>query len=71
MSNIKVVASRTIVKKITVGRPVPYIKQVVKYVTSDEIADFDVADRVNGDTLVYDAATKKWVATTIDGGEGF
>lgn len=51
----------TIVKSVTVGRPV---RRVIGSTASiDGLQDVDVTNKVNGSVLVYNSSTAKWTAT--------
>lgn len=51
----------TIVKSVTVGRPV---RRVIGSTASiDSLQDVDVTNKVNGSVLVYNSSTAKWTAT--------
>ena len=53
--------NRTIVKSITVGRPV---RRVIGSVgTVDSLQDVDVTAKTNGSVLVYNSSAGKWTAT--------
>lgn len=52
---------QTIVKSVTVGRPV---RRVIGSTASiDGLQDVNVTNKVNGSVLVYNSATSKWTAT--------
>lgn len=51
----------TIIKSVTVGRPV---RRVIGSTASiDGLQDIDVTNKVNGSVLVYNSSTTKWTAT--------
>lgn len=52
---------RTIVKQITVGRPVRRVAGGT--VSIDTLQDVDTSGKVNGSVLVYNSTTGKWTAT--------
>lgn len=75
---IRVVSTRTVVKKITVGTPIPNTVDIRLVTSLDKLLDVDQTEGfLEGDTLVYDAARQLWEPTSllvkqvIDGGEGF
>lgn len=77
MADVKIVSSRTIIKKITVGAPVPH-PTIVKIQTSvNKLLDVSTNQLVTGSVLVYDTVEEKWNASTLlnnqtmDGEEGF
>jgi len=63
MSNRTIVMSnRTIVKKIVLGTPV---RGVTASSSISTISEFDVANRSNGDYLVYDSASGKYISQYV------
>jgi hypothetical protein len=51
----------TIVKSVTVGRPV---RRVIGSTASiDGLQDVNVTNKANGSVLVYNSSTSKWTAT--------
>lgn len=53
--------NNTIVKKITVGRPVRRVAQATGSLSG--LNDVDATSAVNGSVLVYNSSSEKWVAT--------
>lgn len=59
--SIVVASNNTIVKQVTIGRPV---RRVIGSTSSvDGLQDVDVTNKVNGSVLVYNSSTGKWTAT--------
>ena len=78
--NVKVVSSNTIIKKITVGTPLPTIAQVKVVSTVEDLSNVATQDAsldVSGQLLIYNLGTGQYEASavldnqTIDAGEGF
>jgi len=79
--NVKVVSSNTIIKKITVGTPLPTIAQVKVVSTIEDLSNVgtlpDGAVDVAGQLLVFNLGTGQYEPSavldnqTIDAGEGF
>lgn len=73
---IRVVSSRTIIKKITVGVPVPSATKIEIFTSIGKLLDV-LGDPTNNDLLVYNHLNKKWETSNllenhiIEGGEGF
>jgi hypothetical protein len=73
---IRVVSSRTIIKKITVGVPVPSATKIEIFTSVGKLLDV-LGDPELGDLLIYNPAAAKWETSnllenqTIEGGEGF
>lgn len=53
--------NNTIVKKVTVGRPVRRVAQATG--TLDGLNNVDTSGKVNGSVLVYNSSSETWVAT--------
>ena len=51
----------TVVKSITVGRPVRRVVQATANINN--LQGVDTTAKVNGSVLVYNASTEKWTAT--------
>ena len=51
----------TIVKSITIGRPVRRVTQATANI--NDLQGVDTSAKVNGSVLVYNASTDKWTAT--------
>lgn len=51
----------TIVKSVTVGRPVRRVSAALLNIGN--LADVDTSAKVNGSVLVYNSSTEKWTAT--------
>jgi hypothetical protein len=51
----------TIVKSVTVGRPVRRVVQATSNI--NDLQGIDTTAKVNGSVLVYNASTEKWTAT--------
>jgi len=79
MSNVKVVSSNTIIKKVVVGTPVPQVAQIRVVSDLGELQNVNAPNNVatEGQLLIYNPATEKYDASilldkqTIDAGEGF
>lgn len=79
MSNVKVVSSNTIIKKIVVGTPVPQVAQIKVVSDVGELQNVNApnAAAADGQLLIYNPVTEKYDASilldkqTIDAGEGF
>jgi len=75
--NVKVISSNTIVKKITVGTPVPVVAAIEVVSDVADLRNVNDVTAVPGQLLIYDEATKKYVSgitldkQIIDGGDGF
>lgn len=74
---IRVVSSRTVIKRVTVGTPVPH-PTIIKIQTSvGQLTDVNYEDVKDGSTLIFNEITSKWTPgtllnkQTIDGEEGF
>jgi hypothetical protein len=79
MSEIKVISSNTIIKKITVGTPVPQIAQIQVVTDVAELKNVtDPSDQqTNGQLLIFNTSTGNYEtglilnSQTIDGGDTF
>jgi len=79
-NNVKIVSSNTIIKKITVGTPLPTIAQVKVVSTVNDLSNVqgqDAALDVTGQLLIFNLGTGQYEPSavlnnqTIDAGEGF
>jgi hypothetical protein len=75
--NVKVISSNTIVKKITVGTPVPVVAAIEVVSDVADLRNVNDVTAVPGQLLIYDEAIKKYVSgitldkQIIEGGDGF
>ena len=79
MSNVKVVSSNTIIKKVVVGTPVPQVAQIRVVSDLGELQNVNAPNNVaeDGQLLIYNPVSGEYDASilldkqTIDAGEGF
>jgi len=78
MSNtVKIIASNTIIKKITVGSPVPTVAQIEVVSDIGELRNVTGNATIPGGLLIFNSGLQKFEPSilldkqTIDGGEGF
>lgn len=79
MSNVKVVSSNTIIKRVVVGTPVPQVAQIRVVSDLGELQNVNAPSAVAtaGQLLIYNPETEKYDASIlldkqiIDAGEGF
>lgn len=74
---IKVVSTRTVIKRITVGTPVPH-PTIIRIKTSlGQLTDVAIDQIQDGNILVFNEVNQKWEVTDtlnkqiIDGGDDF
>lgn len=74
---IKVVSTRTVIKRITVGTPVPH-PTIIRIKTSlGQLTDVAIDQIQDGNILVFSETNQKWEVTDtlnkqiIDGGDDF